>query len=85
MADYIPSVPPPGLDSILHQFLEEQFRYISEALQEVENIQLKQLNAPPDRPRDGLIVLADGTNWEPVVAGGEGYYGYYAAAWHKLG
>jgi hypothetical protein len=39
--------------------------------------------AVPQRVRDGMIVLADGTTWNPGSGGG--FYGYYAGAWHKLG
>lgn len=43
------------------------------------------LNAPPKRPRNGMIRMADGTNWDP--GGGRGYYGYdeASATWRKLG
>lgn len=39
--------------------------------------------AAPSKPRDGDIVFADGTKWNP--GSGQGYYGYYNAAWHFLG
>lgn len=40
-------------------------------------------NVVPDKPRSGDIVYADGTNWNP--GSGQGFYGYYAGAWHFLG
>ena len=39
--------------------------------------------APPAKPRDGRVVLADGTSWNP--GSGAGYYGYRAGAWRFLG
>lgn len=36
----------------------------------------------PSRPRAGMVVNADGTNWNP--GGGAGLYQYLAAAWVKL-
>lgn len=70
--------------------LEELARYVTEELEEiaaaflvVEHIELIELHVEPDRPRDGLIVLADGTNWNP--GSGAGYYGYHNAAWKFLG
>ena len=33
--------------------------------------------------RDGMIVYADGTSWDP--GSGEGIYAYYGAAWNFLG
>lgn len=41
------------------------------------------LNVAPDKPRDGLIAKADGTNWNP--GSGEGVYCYYGGSWHLLG
>jgi hypothetical protein len=37
----------------------------------------------PDKLRAGMIVLADGTEWNP--GSGAGFYGYYGGSWHKLG
>ncbi len=41
------------------------------------------LNVAPDKPREGNIVGADGTNWNP--GSGKGVYCYYSGAWHFLG
>ena len=43
---------------------------------------LPQLNAAPSRVEDGLVVYADGTNWDP--GSGEGVYAYYNSTWNKL-
>lgn len=43
---------------------------------------LEQQHKPPAKPRDGMIVLADGTDWNPGA--GAGYYGYQAGSWTKL-
>lgn len=45
-------------------------------------IKLKVLNVEPRKPRKGLIVYADGTNWNP--GSGEGIY-VYKSAWVLLG
>ena len=45
---------------------------------------LKELHEEPPKPRTGMVVLADGTDWNPGGTGA-GFYGYYGAAWHKLG
>jgi len=37
----------------------------------------------PKKLRAGMVVLADGTSWNP--GSGAGYYGYYGGAWVKLG
>ena len=61
-------------------------------LQELQNIarstdasiaHLSELNKAPAKPRAGMVVLADGTNWNP--GSGAGFYGYRAGVWHFLG
>lgn len=44
---------------------------------------LPELHNSPIRPRDGLVVFADGIDWNP--GSGKGIYAYYAGAWHFLG
>ena len=66
-------------------FLTEELQLVADGINEVELIQLPQLHNEPERVRDGMIVFADGSDWEPVSSGGEGYYGYYNSQWNKLG
>jgi len=67
--------------------LEELVEYVTTELSRVElgfnSLQLTTLHTEPTRPRDGMIVLADGTSWNP--GSGAGYYGYYGGSWAKLG
>ena len=72
---------PPGTPPTL----ANELRHIADALSELETdtILLEQWNAEPDKLYDGLVAYADGSNWNP--GSGEGFYGYYAAAWHFLG
>ena len=44
---------------------------------------LDQVHAEPDKPRDGDIRLADGSDWNP--GGGQGVYCYYNSTWNRLG
>ena len=44
---------------------------------------LEERHVAPAKPRTGLIVLADGTDWDPGA--GAGVYCYYGSAWNKLG
>lgn len=46
-------------------------------------IYLDTLNAAPAVLVDGMIVKADGVNWNPGA--GAGVYCYYGAAWNLLG
>jgi len=79
---YVPN--PVPLDTTqLIRYLEGEFRRINVGvITGQEGFKLDELNAAPDKPRNGLIVYADGTNWNP--GSGEGYYGYEAGAWVKL-
>lgn len=44
---------------------------------------LEPLYVAPTRPRDGDLVLADGTSWNPGSGGG--VYCYRAGSWRFLG
>ena len=44
---------------------------------------LKTLYAEPKRIFDGMVVVADGTTWNP--GSGAGAYVYRASGWHFLG
>ena len=43
---------------------------------------LKQRNVALERPRDGQIVYADGTNWNP--GSGKGIYAYNGSAYVQV-
>ncbi len=77
-------VPPGGEEvSDLEEYVQDQFSQIEQAFQEQDYVFLVKLYVEPSRPRDGLVVYADGTEWDP--GSGEGVYVYYGAAWNKLG
>ena len=67
----------------LTRYVENEFLRLAEAVEFAENLQLVEQHAEPAHPRDGVIVLADGTNWNP--GSGAGYYGYHNSAWTFLG
>lgn len=66
----------------LQTIIEEEFRAIARELNETTAIDLRPINAEPTRPRDGMIIYADGTNFDP--GSGEGLYAREAGAWIKL-
>ena len=72
----------PGSQSELPEYLDRQFRAIAIAIEALAAGQLDVTNVAPDKPRDGMIRYADGTNWNP--GSGEGIYAYYGGAWNKL-
>lgn len=79
-------VPPQNIDDpqALARYLFEELNRISNALEFVRyDVVLDELNVAPAKPREGLTVLADGTNWNP--GSGAGVYTYYGGVWVKLG
>lgn len=74
MGQYVPS----------GQKVEQELMNISEAMQSPnESLYLATLAVEPLKPRDGMIVLANGANWNP--GSGAGFYGYRAGSWRFLG
>lgn len=74
---------PPDATS-LPAFLDQELSEIERAQNEpVFILQLAVSNVPPAKVRPGMLVLADGTNWNP--GSGSGFYGYRAGAWQFLG
>lgn len=63
--------------------VDNELRAIALALQSSEPFFLLQtLNAAPSKPREGMIVKADGTHWNP--GSGAGVY-CYRGGWTFLG
>ena len=81
MAGDEPEKPPVAGDLTVCRVQELQ--RVAESFSEIEEILLVELNSEPDKPRNGMIVLADGTNWNPGA--GAGFYGRRAGSWFKLG
>lgn len=63
--------------------VEREFERVQEALQLFDLIVLNELHVEPAKPRTGMIVLADGSDWNP--GGGAGVYARYGGNWVKLG
>lgn len=63
--------------------LEDEHRRIQATLELVKNGYLPTFHVAPDKPREGMVRLADGTNWNPGT--GQGVYCYYNSTWNKLG
>ena len=69
--------PPPEYDP---DWWRRELEHLEQAF---GTVQLKELYAEPSRPRTGMVVLADGSSWDP--GSGAGFYGYYGGNWVKLG
>jgi hypothetical protein len=80
-------LPPPGLD----EPLATELKRIAELLAAPRPnfIVLGELNAAPPKFEDGMMVYADGANWNPDGVSGRGYYRYEAGGlpspWKYLG
>lgn len=68
----------------LRRQLDEELTALERAWGSAEEfMELKELHSAPVKVRIGMIVLADGTDWDP--GSGQGFYGYYNGQWNKLG
>lgn len=80
MTRYEPEAPPPNVESpVLAAYLAQELRRITEAFLGVEEILLVEKNVAPTKPRDGMIILVDGTNFDP--GDGAGFYGRHEGSW----
>lgn len=85
-SQYEPRTAPVFKDKDLQQltsFVVRELDKISDTFTGVQAIKLQEMHAPPPKFFNGMIVLADGTNWNP--GSGRGYYGYDAGSWRYLG
>ena len=66
----------------LEQYVDDELNAIQEALSQSDAttlINLKKSFKEPARPRDTMIVVADGTHWDP--GSGKGLYIYEGGSW----
>ena len=86
MAQYEPG--PSSFDtdpSKLQHYVLDELRRLSEVLEGVENVQLVKQHVEPTKRVDGLLLRADGTNWNPGSGAGVYYWDGDASAWVFLG
>lgn len=70
----------------LSAFLQEELVRLAGELRGTQTLQVLQfvvLHNAPEKPRQGMVVYADGTNWNP--GSGEGLYRYDGTTWNYLG
>lgn len=81
---YVPSAIPNDTPSGLKAWLATQLRLVATELAngQPQSVTLAVLGVEPARPSNGMLVYADGTEWDP--GSGEGFYGYENGAWVKL-
>lgn len=69
----------------LAQWVYTEFLKLAEHLEagDLEALYFAPLHAAPARPIEGMVVWADGTDWNPGATG-SGLYKYDSGAWVKL-
>lgn len=78
----------PGLGNLspeiraLADYLVSELDTLSRSLVETEALESRTVNVEPKKPREGMIVIADGTDWDPGSGGGP--YVYFGGAWVYL-
>jgi len=75
---YSPSTVPDNIED-LKQFLQEEFKLIAAANNNLADGHLDKVHVEPPRPRAGDIRYADGSDWNPGQ--GENLYYYDGRAW----
>lgn len=74
----------PNIPAELPNWLKQEVLNISRAMAQSQPfLKLSMQYKEPAKLADGMVVLADGTTWNP--GNGAGYYGYRAGAWRFLG
>lgn len=82
---YSPKPLPAGIDPSLQplaDWIMEELQALAREATETQELELRPRSAAPEFPRNGMIVQADGTNWDP--GDGEGTYVYQGGNWVPL-
>lgn len=83
MARYVQGLVPADVEQ-LPAYLAQELEKIAQAFFVTDEVQLTPQHSAPERPRDGLIVMADGTNWNPGGTGSQHLVAYLNNAWVKI-
>lgn len=79
---YAPEAPG-GEPTALSEYIRRELLRISAEFAMIEEGRyLPILAAAPKKPREGMLAIADGTNWNP--GSGKGLYEYKSGSWSKL-
>lgn len=82
---YTPKPPPRSNPEFqeLYDYIEQELQGISRELLGTSELELRTTSREPARPREGMIVQADGTTWNPGE--GAGTYKYEGGNWVRFG
>ena len=83
MPPYIPSTPQQfGSVEDLQAWVEDELLALAQSTVDTSLVVLTPVFKGVDKPRDGMVLYADGVHFNPGA--GAGSYEYRAGAWHKL-
>ena len=77
---YAPGIVPKDPEQ-LQSFLQNELIKIQQVIEQINIFEV--YHVEPTKPQDGMVVYADGTDWNP--SSGEGLYVYYNSGWNSLG
>lgn len=77
---YQPDLPPPSIEGA--QYIQSELQRIANVLELFAQGQMFEVSyAEPERPRTGMLRLADGTEWNPGSGRGLYWYDEDTASW----
>ena len=76
--------PVPSTPEELPSYLQAELDKLSAVIGNLADGHIDVSNVAPEKPRDGDIRYADGTNWNPGHGKALYYYDGVDAHWHKL-
>jgi hypothetical protein len=79
---YRPENPPVEVEQLSNYVYQELTR-LSGIMELALARRVEFITVAPSKPREGMVLGADGTHWNPGA--GKGIYGYYSGTWNKLG
>lgn len=85
MAEFLPRQGPVYEDTNLRnlvKWVESEFQKLARSQQEAGLVPMQELHVAVDKPREGMIIRADGTNWNPGQ--GKGTYERVNGVWRKM-
>lgn len=65
----------------LKDWVSDELGFVSQEFAKTNLVWIDPRGREPDKPRDGMVVYANGTTWDP--GDGEGFYVYENGAWKK--
>lgn len=84
---YFPGIVPADISDInvLRRYLREEFERIANVITQLAAGHFDVTYAPPAKPRNGDVRLADGTIWNPGTGRGFYWYDEIGGVWTFLG